>query len=81
VEAVLESGRHTSLSEMAKAEKIDRRYLGKMLRLTLLAPAIVEAILEAWQACSLALSALLECVPNLWEQQWSRMAEPSGSTP
>jgi hypothetical protein len=52
-----------------------------MLRLTLLAPAIVEAILKAWQACSLVLAALLDCVPNLWEQQRSQMAEPSGSTP
>ncbi|GGC69707.1 hypothetical protein GCM10011504_54490 [Siccirubricoccus deserti] len=38
---LLDEGRYASLSEMAKAEKIDRGYLGKMLRLTLLAPDIV----------------------------------------
>jgi hypothetical protein len=41
---LLESGRYSSLSELAAAEKIDRSYLGKMLRLTLLAPDIVEAV-------------------------------------
>jgi hypothetical protein len=78
---LLESGRYASLSELAAAEKIDRSYLGKMLRLTLLAPDIVEAIMDTQQACSLALPALLNGVPGLWEQQRSRLAEPGGSTP
>ena len=38
---LLESGRFGSLAELAAAEKIDRSYLGKTLRLTLLAPDIV----------------------------------------
>ncbi|HWX50030.1 MAG TPA: hypothetical protein VNZ61_18445 [Roseomonas sp.] len=41
---LLEDGRYSSLGELAAAEKIDRSYLGKMRRLTLLAPDIVEAI-------------------------------------
>ena len=40
---MLDEGRYASISEMAKAEKIERGYLGTLLRLTLLAPAIVEA--------------------------------------
>ena len=78
---LLESGRYGSLAELAKAERIDRSCVGKVLRLKLLAPVIVEPILDAQQACSLALPALLDCVPSLWEQQRSRMAKPSGSTP
>jgi hypothetical protein len=78
---LLESGHYGSLAELAKAEKIDRSYLGKMLQLTLLAPDIVEAILDAQQARSLALPALLDGVPGLWEQQRSRLAEPGGGTP
>ena len=39
---LLESGRCGSLAELAAAEKTDRSYLGKTLRLTLLAPDIVE---------------------------------------
>jgi transposase len=41
-----EGGRYTSLSELAAAERIDRSYLGKMLRLTLLAPDIIDAVLD-----------------------------------
>jgi hypothetical protein len=43
---MLEDGRYASISEIAAAEKIDRGYVGSILRLTLLAPDIVEAILN-----------------------------------
>jgi hypothetical protein len=42
---LLETGRYASISEIATAEKIDRGYVGSVLRLTLLAPDIVEAVL------------------------------------
>jgi hypothetical protein len=54
---LLESGRYGSLAELAAAEKIDRSYIARTLRVTLLAPDIVEAILDGWQAWSLALPA------------------------
>jgi hypothetical protein len=66
---LLEEGRYASLSEMAKAEKIDRGYLGKMLRLTLLAPDIVETIMNGRQPPDLGLPKLLELLPVEWEQQ------------
>jgi hypothetical protein len=72
---LLESGRYGSLAELAAAERIDRSFLGKTLRLTLLAPDIVEAILDGEQACTLALPALLERVPRLWDEQRSSLAE------
>ena len=72
---LLESGRYGSLAELAAAEKIDRSYLGKTLRLTLLAPDIVEAILDGRQSCALALPALLELVPSLWDEQRSSNCE------
>ena len=40
---MLDEGRHAYISEMAAAERIDCGYLGSLLRLTLLAPDIVEA--------------------------------------
>ena len=43
---LLESGECASITELAAAEKIDRSYLCRVLRLTLLAPEIVEAILD-----------------------------------
>jgi hypothetical protein len=54
-----ESGRLGSLTELATTEKIDSSYLGKMLRLTLLAPDIVEAILNGRQSAGVRLPVLL----------------------
>jgi hypothetical protein len=42
---MLDEGRYASISEVAAAERINRGYLGRILRLTLLAPGIVEAVL------------------------------------
>src|SRR5918995_563112 len=52
---LLESGRYGSLAELAVAERIDRSYLGRTLRLTLLAPDIVEAILDGQQPADVGL--------------------------
>ena len=41
---------YASISEMAAAEKIERGYLGSLLRLTLLAPDIVRVILDGRQS-------------------------------
>ena len=41
---MLDEGRYASISEMAEGERIERGYLGSLLRLTLLAPDIVEMI-------------------------------------
>jgi hypothetical protein len=69
---LLEEGRYVSISEMAAAEKLDRGYLGRILQLTLLAPDIVEAVLDGRQPADLALPALLEPFPADWERQRSR---------
>src|ERR1700759_2179090 len=56
---MLDTGRYASISEIAAAEKIDRGYAGTLLRLTLLAPDIVEAILDGRQLPILGLPVLL----------------------
>jgi hypothetical protein len=66
---LLESRRYGSLAELTAAEKIDRSYLGKMLRLTLLAPDIVEAMLDGWQAPELGTPQLIEPLPAAWSEQ------------
>src|SRR5262245_24202927 len=43
---MLEQGEHASITELAAAEKINQSYVCRVLRLTLLAPALVEAILD-----------------------------------
>jgi hypothetical protein len=60
---LLDEGRYASISEMATAEKIERGYMGTLLRLTLLAPDIVEAVLEGRQLAGLGLPQLLEPFP------------------
>jgi hypothetical protein len=43
---LLDEGCYGSISEMAAAEQIEGGYLGSLLRLTLLAPDLVEAIVD-----------------------------------
>ena len=63
---MLDNGRYESISEMARAECIERGYMGKMLRLTLLAPDFVEAVLDGRTTGELSLPLLLGGMPALW---------------
>ena len=63
---MLEEGRYASISEMAKAEGIERGYVGSLLRLTLLPPEMVEAILDGRQPEGVTLPGLMEGVPVGW---------------
>lgn len=74
----LESGRYNSLAELAAAEKLDRSFLGKLLSLTLLAPDLVEAILEG--RCDVGLPTLLRPLPASWQEQASALARERGLT-
>lgn len=66
---MLDGGRYVSISEIAVAEKIDRGFVGSILRLTLLAPDIVEAILDGRQPAALGLPALLKPFSVEWDRQ------------
>ena len=66
---MLDERRYASISEMAAAERLDRGYLGRILQLTLLAPDIVEAILNGRQPTNLGLPRLMEPVPAGWSEQ------------
>jgi hypothetical protein len=54
---------------MAMAERIERGYLGSLLRLTLLAPDVLEAILNGRQAPGLGLPCLLAGIAEAWKEQ------------
>ena len=60
---LLDEGHYASISEMAAAECIERGCLGSLLRLTLLAPNIVEAILNGRQPDGVALARLMGPIP------------------
>ena len=66
---LLEAGRYSSISEIAAAEMIDRGCVGNILRLTLLAPDIIEAIMDGRQPDGLGLPALPEPFSQEWDQQ------------
>jgi len=72
---MLETGNYATVRDLAKAEAIDEVYLGRVLRLTLLAPKIVEAILEGKHPATLELDDLLKQFPIEWEQQRGRLTE------
>jgi hypothetical protein len=71
---LLDEGRYASISEMAAAERIERGYLGSLLRLTLLAPDIVEAVLDGRIPRGLDLPQLLEPIPTEWAVQREALA-------
>src|SRR5258708_10015905 len=68
---MLESGEYTSAAELAKSEKVNDSYLSRVLRLTLLAPEIVEAIVAGQQPSTLQLDDLLKPLPLDWQRQRS----------
>lgn len=57
------------MTEMAAAERIQRGYLGSLLRLTLLAPDIVEGLLSGRRLNTLGLRELMEAFPTDWASQ------------
>jgi hypothetical protein len=66
---MIESGKYTSSAELAKAEKVNDSYLSRILRLTLIAPEITEAILTGRQPSTIQLDDLLKPLPAAWDQQ------------
>jgi hypothetical protein len=61
------------VTELAEAEKINQSYLCRVLRLTLLAPEIVEAILDGRQPPGMQLEPLLRPIPVDWNMQRSQL--------
>jgi hypothetical protein len=66
---MLDTGAHATIEELAKSKGIAKTYVSQILRLTLLAPDIVEAILDGRQPVELQLDDLLEGFPLEWEVQ------------
>ena len=66
---MMEAGRYGTINELAAAEKINSSYVSRLLRLTLLAPDIVEAILNGRQPEGMTLPGLMEPFPVEWKRQ------------
>ncbi len=66
---MLEHGEYATIREIAAAEKISEFYVGRVIRVTLLAPDIVEAILHGRQPAKLQLDVLMRRFPVEWRDQ------------
>ena len=73
---LLDDGVYTSVSEIGDAENISKSYVSRILRLALLAPDIVEAILAGRTDQALMLEQLERPLPASWEEQRARILEP-----
>lgn len=66
---MLESGEFATIAELAEREGIAPSYMTRVLRLTLLAPDVVEAILDGKKSAEVTLAGLLNDVPLLWQRR------------
>jgi hypothetical protein len=78
---LLDDGVYNSIAEIADKEGINRSYLSRTIRLTLLAPDIVEAILNGTQPATLQLSDLEQPFPIDWEAQRTQFGLRAKSAP
>jgi hypothetical protein len=72
---LLETGVCGTIAEIATAERINPTYVGRILRLTLLAPDVVEAILDGRQPATLQLADLLRPLPVEWTRQREQLID------
>ena len=70
---MLESGEFATIAELAEQEGIAPSYMTRVLRLTLLGPDIVEAILDGKQGAEVTLARVLEPMPVEWSEQQSSL--------
>ena len=66
---LLDSGEFATIAELAAREKITLSYLTRILRLTLLAPDLVAAILDGRQGPGVTLARLMGSFPAPWTEQ------------
>jgi hypothetical protein len=66
---LLETGACATIEEIAIAENINPSYVSRILRMTLLAPEIVEMIIDGRQPIELTLAKLTKPFPASWHQQ------------
>jgi hypothetical protein len=66
---ILESGQVKSISELARSLEVDGSYVTRILKLTTLAPDIVEAIINGEEPDGLSLAKLTRTFPEVWGEQ------------
>jgi len=72
---LLETGDFSTIGDIAKAEKINSSYVSRVLRMTLLAPEIVEAILAGRQPEGLTMAKAMQPYPVEWIKQTANIGK------
>ena len=72
---MLDSGEFATIAELAEREGIASSYMTRVLRMTLLAPDIVEAILDEKHRPEVTLARLLEPFAACFEEQRNSLAK------
>jgi hypothetical protein len=75
----LDEGAYATISELATANRLNISYVAHVLRLTLLAPDLVEAILDGTQPATMQLQPLMRDMPADWSEQRRRLSTPSAT--
>lgn len=70
---MLDSGNFATIAELAEREGITLSYLTRILRLTLLAPDLVAAILDGRHGPEVTLARLMEPLPAEWTEQFQSL--------
>ena len=65
----IERGEFRSISDLARNLDVDNSYVVRILKLTTLAPDIIEAILNGEEPSGLSLAQLIRTFPMDWERQ------------
>ena len=66
---MLDTGQVGSLDDLARLCKVDRSYVGRVVKLTSLAPDLVNGVLTGSERAGLSLAKLREDIPLLWDKQ------------
>jgi site-specific DNA recombinase len=70
----MEGGEFKHQRDLAKATKLEPRYINALLRVAFLAPEIVEAVIDGRQPPDLTLGSLTGALPMSWQQQKKRIS-------
>ena len=66
---MLESGRYSTVLELAKALKLDRSYVARTLSLVNLAPDIIVAVMQGKTPLEMTLAKAVNNLPEDWQEQ------------
>jgi hypothetical protein len=70
---LLDIGVYSSITEIAEAEAIGKSYVSRILRLALLAPDLVEAVLSGRRDQGMMLEHLERRLPADWQEQQEQL--------